>query len=294
MMWSSWRGRGCRCVVIAIAVLFLYSSPASPQRISVVREISGPGTCYLDTGNPGTNYIVAELGSLPAIAGAEFSVSGLPPGASAAATPNPAAIASGDPFGGGCAITFSECQAGSYGVVLLYTVTILAPPGTPFYTLQVTKCHTPSNPGIDAPVVYLCNSPQFTPVSVQGVSTSPGPLLPVPSDPIPQDATVNVSLEPQLTWGLTGPFHCCGIGTPYALVYFGSNPDPPLVCRALEDCQPYTPGRLEPETTYYWRVVATPDHDCGDVSGPVWRFTTGRTIAVHTTNWDVVKQLYRD
>src|SRR5262245_62066999 len=111
MIWSSWRGRGCRCVVIAIAMLFSYPPTASPQRISVVKEISG--SCYLDTGNPGTNYIVAELGTLSAIAGAEFAVTGLPPGASAVATPNPAAIAIGDPFGAGCAITFAECPAAS-------------------------------------------------------------------------------------------------------------------------------------------------------------------------------------
>jgi len=162
MTWNSLHRRGCSCVVIAFGLLLLYAPPASPQRISVVKEIS-TGTCYLDTSNPGTNYIVAELGTLPSIAGAEFSVTGLPPGATAVVTPNPAAIAIGDPFGDGCAMSFSDCPGTAYGAVLLYTVTILAPPGqSPVYALQVTGHHTPSNPAIDGPVVRLCNSPLFT------------------------------------------------------------------------------------------------------------------------------------
>ena len=78
-------------------------------------------------------------------------------------TPNPAAISIGDPFGDGCAMSFSDCPGTAYGAVLLYTVTILAPPGqSPVYALQVTGHHTPSNPAIDGPVVRLCNSPLFT------------------------------------------------------------------------------------------------------------------------------------
>src|SRR5262245_26503371 len=119
MMWNSLRRRGGSCVVIAISLLLLYAPPARPQLIEVVKEIS-TGTCYLDTSNPGTNYIVAELGSLPSLAGAEFSVTGLPPGATAVVTPNPAAIALGDPFGDGCFISFGDCQGTTYGTVLLY------------------------------------------------------------------------------------------------------------------------------------------------------------------------------
>ena len=35
----------------------------------------------------------------------------------------------------------------------------------------------------------------------------------------------------------------------------------------------FSPGLLQPNTTYYWRVDAVTDSEI--VSGPVWSFTTG-------------------
>jgi len=60
-------------------------------------------------------------------------------------------------------------------------------------------------------------------------------------------------------------------------VYFGTD-DPPttLICDDVTDltCDPTpAPGQLlDPNTTYYWQVVAS--NCCGTTEGPVWSFTT--------------------
>ena len=46
-------------------------------------------------------------------------------------------------------------------------------------------------------------------------------------------------------------------------------------------------------TTYYWKVVTTPDHDCGWATGPVWSFTTTSQVAADAQAWSGIKALYR-
>ncbi|HUW84368.1 MAG TPA: M36 family metallopeptidase [Phycisphaerae bacterium] len=60
-------------------------------------------------------------------------------------------------------------------------------------------------------------------------------------------------------------------------VYFGTdNPPTTLICDDVTDptCDPTpAPGQvLDPDTTYYWKVVAT--NCCGTTEGPVWSFST--------------------
>jgi hypothetical protein len=78
-------------------------------------------------------------------------------------------------------------------------------------------------------------------------------------------------------------------------VYLGTSEDPPLVALDHEWLFLYDPPEpLSPNTTYYWRIRTTPDHDCGTASGPVWSFTTGDPVALESTTWSAIKKLYRD
>ncbi|HXN48779.1 MAG TPA: hypothetical protein VN893_19165, partial [Bryobacteraceae bacterium] len=54
-------------------------------------------------------------------------------------------------------------------------------------------------------------------------------------------------------------------------VYFGASSTPPLVMNTAGTS--YAPGPLDPETTYYWQVVAR--NGVGSASFGVWSFTTG-------------------
>lgn len=54
---------------------------------------------------------------------------------------------------------------------------------------------------------------------------------------------------------------------------------------------PYVVGPLDPNQTYYWRVVTSVDF--GGVTGPLWSFTTGPALPVKSETWGKVKSLYR-
>lgn len=56
-------------------------------------------------------------------------------------------------------------------------------------------------------------------------------------------------------------------------VYFGTNPNPPLVSVNQPDTT-YTPPTLDTLTLYFWRVVAR-DTFGAETSSPIWHFWTG-------------------
>ena len=94
---------------------------------------------------------------------------------------------------------------------------------------------------------------------------SPLPLA--PTAPSPADEAHDVELDADLSWTSGG-----GLSTSYD-VYFGA--DATLgadALRATQETTTYDPGRLAPETVYFWRVDAK--NDAGTTAGPVWSFTT--------------------
>ncbi|MFN4234777.1 MAG: YCF48-related protein [Bacteroidia bacterium] len=64
----------------------------------------------------------------------------------------------------------------------------------------------------------------------------------------PSNNATNVTLSPTLTWSSGG-----GSPTGYD-VYFGTNSNPPLVS-SNQASTSYSTGTLQPNTTYYWRIV---------------------------------------
>jgi hypothetical protein len=62
-------------------------------------------------------------------------------------------------------------------------------------------------------------------------------------------------------------------------VYFGTSSDPPLIV-SNQVSQSYSPGELEPFTTYYWKIVARDNH--GDETvGPILSFTTNMISSIN-------------
>ena len=82
--------------------------------------------------------------------------------------------------------------------------------------------------------------------------------------PSPDDGAVGVTM-PLVSWtpGATALFHD---------VYFGTDPNPPLVSsRQLFAMFYYIPG-LQPGTTYYWRIDEVEADSKTTWKGPVWKF----------------------
>jgi len=94
----------------------------------------------------------------------------------------------------------------------------------------------------------------------------------IPSNPIPEDKSIDVSTTPTLYWNCDDPDG----DTLTFDIYFGTSSNPPLVKSDLTN-NSFIPGKLKPQTTYYWKVVAK-DGRGGETEGPIWNFTTESII----------------
>jgi len=112
-----------------------------------------------------------------------------------------------------------------------------------------------------------------------------------PSNPFPPDGTAAVSLSPTLRWE-SEPTAGTGLGVFEMRLYFGTNPDPPIVDWYANS--PHPMGPLTPGTTYYWKIFSVVS-DYGYAEGPVWQFTTmGNVVTARKSTWGSVKALYRE
>jgi len=112
-----------------------------------------------------------------------------------------------------------------------------------------------------------------------GAATLPG----TPSNPSPAHQATGVATTATLSW-------TAGANTASHDVYFGTASSPPFVVN--QTGATYNPGTLQPNTTYFWRIVER--NATGTTSGPTWRLTTA-AAAVNlfsdnfesgsTTNW---------
>ena len=105
-----------------------------------------------------------------------------------------------------------------------------------------------------------------------------GPEPPVkPTGPAPVNGAANVCTNPVLSWSGDGT------ATSYD-VYFGTDSTPDNgEFRGNQTNTQFRPGRLGPNTTYYWRVDAK--NQSGTATGDVWSFTTGSKPCMKAMPW---------
>jgi uncharacterized protein (TIGR02145 family) len=93
-----------------------------------------------------------------------------------------------------------------------------------------------------------------------------------PSNPSPQDGSVNEPINLSISWSCSDPDN-----DPLTYdICLGTVPNPQIVVTGLTE-NSYTPGVLENFTTYYWKIVAHDNHD-HTTEGIVWSFTTSDQI----------------
>jgi uncharacterized protein (TIGR02145 family) len=89
-----------------------------------------------------------------------------------------------------------------------------------------------------------------------------------PHDPYPADMTLNVDINPTLTWMCEDPDN-----DPLLFdIYFGNTTPPALVQSNVAEFS-FSPGTLDYNTGYYWKIIAKDDNN-QVTAGPVWSFAT--------------------
>lgn len=157
-------------------------------------------------------------------------------------------------------------------------------------------------PDVACPLLWQCDAPTYTMECVLGSSFILNP--PIEGHvgaPDPPEGAAEVVRDVVLGWeffpGLT-----CALDGYDAVIKFGTNPgqlqtfyDPPCCppgcsgsTQEVRLC--WSPGLLQPYTTYYWQAGRSGGYS---FLGPVWQFTTGATVATTHVPWSLVKQLYR-
>lgn len=181
----------------------------------------------------------------------------------------------------GVEIDLGDCSAGTAFRLMTFLLLVTDPGGT------IQGCVTW---GIDpSPDVTDCHG-AVRPATVrhQDFSAAAGccyyidcPSLP-PYDPFPADGATGVPLDVELTWVGSAPW--------FYYVDFGTD------CGSLTEYDvsgpPFSPGPLEPATTYYWYASWTDGLECGAAS-PVFSFTTEIAVGTEPTTWSRIKNLYR-
>lgn len=91
-----------------------------------------------------------------------------------------------------------------------------------------------------------------------------------PSNPSPEDGATDVNIEPVLSWDP------CNDPDPEDVVtydvYFDTN-SPPEIEIHNQSTTTFSPGELEHEIVYYWKIVAKDNHG-QSTAGDIWSFTT--------------------
>jgi uncharacterized repeat protein (TIGR02543 family) len=90
-----------------------------------------------------------------------------------------------------------------------------------------------------------------------------------PNHPVPENGETNVSITTDLGWIGGDPD---ADDTVCYDVYFGTMSPPPLAT-SNQTTSTYDPGTLANDTTYYWQIVSTDNHNAS-TQGPEWQFTT--------------------
>lgn len=234
-------------------------------------------------------YIIAKV--VPGMTGAQFKVS-LPPGSpyvlSSWSVPA-GLLAVGDPLTG-VQVSTGGCVVGDNVLMTLDLQRIAEPIGC--YALRLL----PHSESVSGDVEASDCAANFAAVTTHvmwlaGDDASCAPIPP-PSEPSPANGATEVALATSLNCALHGFEYssCLPLGSDWVQVYFGTDPNPPLVGNGGPF--PYPVTGLVPATTYYWKVLYS-YWGGGPVSSPVWSFTTTNATPVTTSTWGKIKALYR-
>jgi hypothetical protein len=85
----------------------------------------------------------------------------------------------------------------------------------------------------------------------------------MPSNPSPANQATGVATNVTVSW-------TADTNTSTHDIFFGTASSPPFI--GNQSSTTYTPGTLQPNTTYFWRLVER--NWVGTTSGPTWQFTT--------------------
>ena len=110
-----------------------------------------------------------------------------------------------------------------------------------------------------------------------------------PANPVPADGDTITGTYVDLDWHSIAPLGT-GLGEFLENLYLGTSPNPPL--HSLYVYRPVHVGPLQPNTTYYWKVVGSTQF--GGATGPVWSFQTGEaTSPTKHDTWGAIKSMHR-
>ena len=178
-------------------------------------------------------------------------------------------------------VNFGSCEPWPIQVLTIRALCFAPPPDCSDIWISAIEARDCNNQ-----VVTLSGGPTFARSTLDSLCG-----LAPPTHPYPADGATNVARDVVLTWdGMMGQHSCDG--PDYFSPCFGTTPDPPIV--TTEWRRSYDPpGLLQTNTTYYWKVFGVRP-GIGDVSTPVWSFSTGPgPVSTHPTTWGRIKALYR-
>ncbi|MHC4278176.1 MAG: PKD domain-containing protein, partial [Planctomycetota bacterium] len=101
-----------------------------------------------------------------------------------------------------------------------------------------------------------------------GISEAAPPNM--PSNPSPADGTPDSPLTVTFTWTGGDP----DVGDTVVYDFYLDVTDPPGLLTSGLDAESFAATLTQPDTTYYWQVVAW-DDSLNETTGPVWSLTTG-------------------
>jgi uncharacterized protein (TIGR02145 family) len=119
--------------------------------------------------------------------------------------------------------------------------------------------------------IYRANDITGVGFSLRCISEVPNQPPSIPFNPIPQDNSINIPTTVEIFWTCTDP----NFDALLFDVYFGTEIPLQLVS-AKQTGFSYSPGLLNNNTTYYWKIIAF-DPFSEMTEGSIWSFTTANS-----------------
>lgn len=164
-----------------------------------------------------------------------------------------------------------------------------------FATAPVTGCSWDVAPADGDTDILLTDCDGYTMKGASARSIYCGDINPfiAPYRPDPPDGATNVPTNTLLSFiGAANEMYLTDTGSSNLYNY--------IVCSnplGIDCSNPFDPGMLQPNTTYYWQTVYWCGAACPEGEGAgsdVWSFTTGNgPVSAKTSTWGRVKSLYR-